>query len=310
MNNPKKHHFTPEVYLKEFANSQKQFFYIKKGFTKITPKTVGQVCYIPNYFKLHSQDNLTLYSITDLNHIEKNLFKKHENKYPKLLKKFTLPSLSQLNISKIDILLMLEILVTIKKRNPTYRNMMISNWKNYVTSKQFREDVKEGIEMSKSIDTIDPEIYLENYINEAKYNEDKQADIYLRTFLENENKTINEAINIFMNHKIIMYHAPFGSQFITSDNPGFCVLPNDVIENFGGLGLNFKFLFPLTPKCCLYINHNDKDPENKYLLTKSITITHIDKQTVDLINTCTFKMASEKIFSYSSDTLKQFQNSN
>jgi hypothetical protein len=118
MNNLENHHFVPEVYLKEFSNSQKQFFHLRKGASKQNNRTVAQVCYKLNYFKLHSKDNLMLYNIQDQYHIEKNVFKKHENRYPKLLKKVTQPSLTSITVSKSEVALFLEILITIIKRNP------------------------------------------------------------------------------------------------------------------------------------------------------------------------------------------------
>lgn len=306
MSTPTNHHFVPEVYLKEFANSQKQLFSLRKKFPKVTVKTVAQVCYKPNYFKLHSKDNLTLYNIKDHYHIEKSVFKKHENSYPKLVKKVTQPSISATNISKSELALFFEILITIKKRNPTYRERVISDYKNYVTSEQFRKDAEVGIELAKTIDTIDPVEYFENYIKEASTDENKQSDMYLRRFLAKQNENTQDVINTFLEHKIYMYHAPFGIQFITSDNPGFTLLPNGELLYFGGLGLDFKFLFPLTPKCCLFITHGDRDTENRYLLDKTINLIHTDKATVAMINNCTYNVAIEKVFAYGSGILDLF----
>ena len=304
MSTPGKHHFVPEVYLKEFSNSQKQLSHLKKGFSKITNKTIAQVCYKLDYFKLHSQDNLLLYKLNDYYHIEKNVFKKHENRYFKLLKRLTHPALTLVSVSKSEVILFIEILTTIKRRNPTYREQSISNYKNYVTSEKFKQDAEIGIELSMKLDTIDPIEYFENYIKEATTSENKQSDMYLRGFLDNENKIAQNVANTLLQYKLYMYHAPFGSEFITSDNPGFTLLQSGELISFGGLGLPFKFVFPLTPKHCLFINYEDEDLDNKFLLIKDIHIIHTDKKTVDTINTCTYRIAMQKVFAYSSNALK------
>jgi len=308
MSTPKNHHFVPEVYLKEFANSLKQIFSLRKKTSNINIKTVGQICYKPNYFKFHSNDYLTIHNINDHYYIEKNVFKKHENSFPKLVKKVTEPSISATTVSKSELAFFFEILITIKKRNPTYRERIISNYKNYLVSDQFRKDTEAGIELAKSIDKIDPVEYIENYINEVLTDENKQSDIYLRRFLDDQSANTQGVINKLLEHRIYMYHAPFGSQFITSDNPGFTLLPNGELLYFGGLSSEFKFIFPLTPKCCLFISHADKDTESKYLISKNINIIHTDKLTVDLINNCTYQSAIDKVFAYDKIFLNHFKN--
>ncbi len=305
MSNPKDHHFVPKVYLKEFSNSQKQIFQVIKEYSNISIKSIGQVCYKPYYFKLHSSDNLLLRKIKDQNHIEKNVFKEQENLYPKLLKKITFPSLSSLLLNKSEVLFFLEILITIKRRNPTYREQIIQDFKKHVTSEEFKKNVEIGIEISKRIDKIDPVEYFENYIKEATTNKDKQSDIYLQRFVDNENQTTNNVAQILLRYKLYMYHAPFGSEFITSDNPCFTVLPDGQLLSFGGFGLPFTFIFPLTPKCCLYISQLRFEEDN-FRLTKDIHIIHTDKHFVDTVNEGTYKLAIEKVFSYSKNTLLNF----
>ena len=307
MNNPKNHHFVPEVYLKEFSNSLKQLFQLKKDYKKMSIKSVGQVCYELNYFKVNSKDNLLLHKLKDQYHIEKNVFKKQENTYPKLLKKVTFPTLSFLSIQKSDALFFLEFLITIKRRNPFYRKHIIKHYKEYVASDRFKKDVEIGIDISKKIDKIDPLEYLKNYIEEVTISKDKQSDMYLQGFLDENNRTAKKAAEILLRYKLFIYHAPFESEFITSDNPGFSILPDNQLLSFGGFGETFKFIFPLTPKCCLFIASKEVDPNN-LLLSKNIQIIHTTMDVVIAINDCTYQLALKKVFSYSSKTLTQFEN--
>lgn len=307
MNNPKNHHFVPEVYLKEFANSGKQFFQLKKDYKTISPRSVGQVCYQPYYFKVNSKDNLLLHKLEDQYHIEKNVFKKQENAYPKLLKKVKFSALSFVPLKKSDVIFFLEILITIKRRNPIYRKQIIDQYKEYVASDRFKKDIEIGIEISKKIDKIDPIEYLKNYIEEVAINKDKQSDMYLQGFLDKDNKTDKNAAETLLQYKLFIYQAPFGSEFITSDNPGFTLLPDNQLLSFGGFGETFKFIFPLTPKCCLFITSKAVDP-NYLLLSKDLQIIHTDTDVVNAINDCTYRLALEKVFSYSKKPLAQFEN--
>lgn len=305
MSSPKDHHFVPKVYLKEFSNSHKQLFQILKGYSNISVKSIGQVCYKPYYFRLNSNDRFFLHKIEDQNYIEKNVFKKQENSYQKLLKKITFPSLSSLLLNKSEVILFLETLITIKKRNPTYREQIIKELKEYIISDHFKKQAEIGIELSKKVGEIEPEKYFERFIEEATTSKEKQSDFYLDTFLDEENNTTKIVTQILLRYKLFIYHAPIGSEFITSDNPGFTMLPNGELLSFGGFGLPFTFAFPLTPKCCLYINYLNFEQDN-YSLKKSIHIIHTNKNFVDTVNEGTYKIAIEKIFSYSQNTLSYF----
>lgn len=305
MSIPKDHHFVPKVYLKEFANSQKQLYQLIKGNTNISIKSIGQICYKPHYFKFHLSDSLILQKIKDPNYIEKNVFKKQENLYPKLVKKITFPYLSSHSLLKSETFFFLETLITIKRRNPTYREQIIEFFKKHVTSEQFKKQAELGFEISRLVDKIDPEIYFENYIKEATTNKDKQSDFYLESFIDKQNKATETAAELLFRFKIYIYHAPWGSEFITSDNPGFTVFPDGNLSSFGGFGVPFTFIFPLTPKCCLYITHQQIDG-NFFNLTKDIYVAYADKNFIDTVNEGTYKLAVEKMFSYSKHTLKSF----
>ncbi len=304
MSTPKDHHYLPKVYLKEFSNSQKQLFQIIKGQKTISLKSIGQVCYEPDYFKFSSKENLLLHNIDDVYHIEKNAFKKQENSYSNHLKKITFPSLTSVEVKKSELLSFLETLITIKRRNPTYRKEIIKSYKEYITSEQFKKDAELGIEISKRIDKIDPVEYLENYINEAITDKSKQSDFYLQGFLDKENRITAHVAETLIQFKTYIYHAPLGCDFITSDNPGFTMMPNGQLYSFGGFATPFTFIFPLTPKCCLFISHQfmDKDHLN---LNKKIHVIHTDANFVNTVNDATCQLAIKRIFSYRKEALSK-----
>jgi Protein of unknown function (DUF4238) len=306
MSTPKNHHYVPKCYLKEFANSQANFYQILKGKDNIVIKNISQVCYLPNFYKLNPGENLSFTDIKDLNHIEKNYFKKQENIYSKLLKKISYPSIDSLTINKSELLYFLEILMTIKRRNPFYKSFLVNNYIEYLNSKEFQDSTKEIIEISKQIDKIDPTEYLKNYPTMIANNESKQSDAYLQIFLDEENKSAIKAAELVINYKVFILSAPFGSEFLTSDNPGFTITKFDNnISKFGGFGIPFKFYFPLTPKICLHIDNDYID--DPYVIKKALKFQYINSKIVGQINQQTFISANKKVFSYSKDLLVKYK---
>jgi len=303
MSNPINNHYVPQVYLKAFADSQKQIYQLKRKYRKISQKRIAQICYEPNYFTIQKDETKLFNNVTDPYHIEKYSFKKHENMYERILKKITLPSLNQTRLSKSEVKTFLEILITIKRRNPTVKKQLIKEIRNHFNSGEFKKNLQPGIEISRKIDSIDPEEYIENYIQTINNDNSKVADIYLSIFLGNESKVIEKVSGTLMHYQLFVYHAPPLSQFFTSDNPGFTVV-GDIIVNYGGLSDKFVFIFPLSPKYCLLIDSTDLD--DKFNLDKMIYHKHIDNASVEIFNQSTAQISIDKVFCYNKFFLSEF----
>lgn len=304
MSTPKNHHFIPKIYLKAFANHQQQLFQLVKGHPNISPKTISQICYHLDYFKLSSLNGDLLDKINDLNHIEKNTFSIQENGYAKLLKKLTHPASNYFFVDRMDVEKFLETLITFKRRGPLYREEMIKWQKDYVNSEQFKRLVETGLKAVEGSEEFDLQELFENFVQDQTTNPETQSDMYLKGFLDKDNTTAKDVTKLLMNFKIFIFHAPFGSQFLTSDNPGFTQLMNNQLLSFGGYKLPFRFFYPLTPKQCLYIDHIEHD--DHYSSSKVIYIQQLSTDSVDLINQNTCKIAMNKIFSYNREILSSF----
>lgn len=164
MSNPINNHYVPQVYFKAFGDSQKQVYQLKRKYRKISKKSIAQICYEPNYFTIQRDETKLFNNVTDPYHIEKHAFKKHENLYERILKKITFPSLNQTRLTKSEVKTFLEILITIKRRNPTVKKQLIKEIRNHFNSGEFKKNMQPGIEIARQIDTIDPEEYIDNYI--------------------------------------------------------------------------------------------------------------------------------------------------
>lgn len=306
MNAPKNHHFIPKVYLKEFANYKKELFQLSKSYSKISIKSISNICYRPNYFKLSSLDSIYQKEVQDVNHIELNAFKRQENLHSKLLKKVTRAALNSIEVSRNEAEYFLEILMTFKRRGPIYRKELIEGYKSYIQSDKFRKLAEQTFPLSREQDDIDPEAYFTEFVSDQTTSEDKQSDMYLKIFIDEEDTIMKDVAKLLMQFKLFMFHAPLGYQFITSDNPGFTQLMNNQLLSFGAYKEPFYFFYPLTPTCCLYIDHLKHD--NTHSSIKTIHIQHITKDSVNLINANTYQTAMEKVFAYNSDTLLRIMN--
>jgi hypothetical protein len=244
--------------------------------------------------------------LNDPYHIERNAFKIHENVFGKLLKKITKASLSPFTLPMRDVKLFLEILVTIKRRNPVIRQTLSHQLKEYINSKAFKNQVASISELAKRVDGSDALAYLEKYKNEVNNDPSHLHDAYLSNFLNAEQKLTENIINTLMAHKVFIHHAAIGNQFLTSDNPGFVVV-NDIVISHGGLSDAFLYSFPLTPSCCLFIDASEKD--HLQLIDKTIYIRHVDPDAVELTNRSTASVAT-KIFSYGKKHLEIFLKNN
>jgi hypothetical protein len=301
-NEPIDQHYIPKVYLKAFANAQKVLYQLKKNHHKVTQTTVSKICYSPHYFTIQREETKQMHQIKDAYHIEKNAFKKQENRYEKLLKKFSVPHLSNYLISRSEAREFLDILTTIKRRNPAVRKILSANYLEYFNSDALRKDIAPGLELDKELEGTDPEEYLQKFILELNNDPKRIHDLYLTSFLGKERRVTEKVLDTLMQFKLYIHFAPIGSQFITSDNPGFTVV-DDIVTNYGGLSQEFMFIFPLTPTCCLLIDASEKD--DPLSLSKTIHTKHVDVSSVSLTNKSTLSVAREKVFAYGKEELKK-----
>lgn len=302
MSDPVKHHYVPEVYLKSFADSKKQFFQLRRKYKKITTKSVGQVCYEKNYFKFQRQEALQINNIDDSLYIEKKIFSGLENKYSFLLNDIVFPSLQPFPMPRKSVELFLKTLFNIKRRNPSLRKLHSDSLREYLNSDNFLKDAAPAMELSRLIDKIEPAKVIENYLHEVNTDETRLYDGYLSRFLEDGDELQNSVVETLTACDILIFHSPVGHQFLTSDNPGFVLNGTDIL-NFGGLGFDFVYVFPLAPQCLLAINK--KRPDHSLTLSKLIHPLHVDAGMVDYINECTLQVSNDNVFSYSKAPLEK-----
>lgn len=292
MSTPKQHHYVPKVYLKSFADEAGNLFAYNKLYRSCKKTNISNVCYALNYFTVSKEETQLIHKVEDINYIEKEVFRKQENAYRQLLHTIIDPPYTH-EIAVGQAAQFMEVLINIKRRNPSMKQSLFLQITEYINSAEFQQHVAPAIEISRKIDTIDPEEYIRNYIATTTKDKDKLKDMYLARFLQASSETVTAIINTLLQFKWHIILAPVGSVFYTSDNPGFTFTGDNTLLNAGGLSESFVHVFPLTPTDCLMIGSSEIDKE--YETNKTIHKIPVEGPVVNWINDFTFRIANNKV---------------
>lgn len=302
MSVPNKHHYVPECYLKAFAKN-KEFYSFCIQYKHIKPSSIGKECYIPNYFKITEEETFLFNDVEDAYEIESRSFKKQENDYQNLLHEITQQKNTPYRIEKEHAELFLETLITIKRRNPSLRKSFKDGFKNYFNSTSFIKDLASIVEIAEKYDKEGTERFLKgNFMNDYK-SDDKLNDRFRSRFLKECNVT-KKILDSLMECKIFIGHIVGDGEFITSDNPGFTIV-DDLLLNMGGFDRAYQFAFPLSSKQCIIIDRQYLDKENlsqKLIHPLKLSQTHIDE-----FNSYTYRVAVSKVFASSKEVLNRLK---
>ena len=302
-NEPKKHHFVPVCYLKAFTNAGKSFCKKRLDYGKITPATPSQVCYEEDGNRFNNENNLYFNGVTDEYHIEKHAFTLQENNYGLIILTITKHLTGPQVLDASEYHLFIETLITIKRRNPSWREGHIKNLregytseKGFILFKQFLTEASEKYGREMPSDETIKELLA------ARASDSNLKDMYLSGYVnQSSNSSISSLTNEVYQLTQYILQAPAGIQFITSDNPGFLYYDNHVV-NGTGFGGEYELYFPLSPMKCLYVNTGDADSS----ATSEKTLYHkeVDAEKVSFINTSTKSLASKIILARNQHVLE------
>lgn len=304
VNPPKKHHFVPQFYLKQFTSTQKSFWKKRIDYDKISITNPTKVCYEHDANRFRFLESLLTNNITDEYYVETQAFKYQENNYNRIIRSLLKYQDAPKIIDKAEYQLFLETLLTIKRRNPSSRKGIIKNFRDGYNTEEGRQKLLQLYSEATGNTEIDPvtRANIEQLMTSRSQNPDHLHDMYLSAFVPNdEYTTIREVSNDLYQRKQYILLSPVGRQFITSDNPGF-IKSGDNIISLGGFGGDFEFYFPLSPSYCLYIN--SKDIEQKNIMEKTIYFLMIDQEKVSIINNATKSVCINLIFGYTKEILE------
>lgn len=300
---PKKHHYVPECYLRQFTDSD-GFFWVKDvKYSKVSKKHPSGVCYEINANKIRKKTSLEWYNISDEYLIEKEAFKFQENNYANYAEKISKYKSTINNISNFKYELFLETLVTIKRRNPKSRLAIIDAFrKSYESDDVYAEFVQE-YKTVLGIHELPIGAYesIKEFLTKETNDLDRLNDIYLSAFLNKIDYTnIRQITEDLYKLDSVILHSPIGRQFLTTDNPGFSKCGSHIIS-LGGFGGNFEFYFPISPTACLYLDSRKRS--SIHGSEKVISHILIDSSYVSQINRWSTSICIAKIFSLNKNNL-------
>lgn len=289
---PKKHHFVPQSYLKQFM--QGTCFYtldiekLRKGF-RVMPRqsNSAKICYQEEFYAigegLHGGD-FGLERVERL-HLEANVFHTLENRYPTLLSRLT----TDAEISDADIFDLCDFMLQLKLRNPYWLKQTIEKNKDQWIDDSL-DKIVEKAKAHPRFQRIPADVrqfLIDELRDKNKRNPNFAKQLHLSSLIERytEGSTRNEKFRtILANSSWSMLKSPEnGPHFITSDNPGVTVKPDGLYYNTN-FSEGFVFYFPLSFRYCLVIS----EPVRGLLIAttghKRISTEYALPQTVIRIN--------------------------
>lgn len=287
MNKPKKHHFVPECYLKQFGNDSKLYcsnLEVLKTYNKLNnpPKDPSQICYEIDFYTINEPLEYDLNNFDDL-HVESNVLHSFESRYRKIISKL----LDQNELSFEDSIFLSDFLIQFKQRNPYFLKNSEKNFKNTaeVAKANILNKLKEDIRYNHI-----PEARLfyeiEKKIYEMKSDKNIIRSVQLKGIIDKSNPksvSIEKFRRVILDYQFILLDSSDSKfNFITSDNPGFAISNNGIIENTKFKD-GFTYYLPLTSKCCLKFSDSNLDnfysnkSKIKYFISKKVEDKEVEK---------------------------------
>lgn len=229
-NIPKKHHYVPQCYLKNFMEGGR--FYtldirkVQKGyneFPKISqPK---KICYIENFYTIEPEYHGTIFGLDayDRLSIETSILHRLENRYLSIFNQLKSKS-GTLPLS--DVIDLCDFIIQLKLRNPYWLRETIDKYKEawidqsieslrekYMKNPQFQHIPQQIRELI--IDTVRAE-------QKSNLHFSKQMQLHSLVMRYSDQSSQNKKFrNVLVNCEWLIFEAPQnGPYFITSDNPG------------------------------------------------------------------------------------------
>lgn len=310
---PKRHHFVPQTYLKQFAISNDIYVLdilkVKDGLPeKPHKKHPRNICHEEDYYTINknsSTDSLGLNQVEALL-IETKVLHKLEKRYPELLRLIT----SHKVISLSDAIDIADFIVQMKLRNPYHlRETIRKNQSQWV-----EKILIDLLDNDPRLNVVSPEIKEEireqllQFGKNPEYAKGMQLFSLLERSRPGKNERMREAL---LNSAWEIIQIPQGGpRLITSDNPGIARGAENLYYNTRFKD-GFVFYFPLSYEYCLVIT--DRNADNTYSNgreEKLIAHKKADKREIIEINDSLIQRLNKLIIASDDWYLKQIAENN
>ncbi|WP_306565151.1 DUF4238 domain-containing protein [Flavobacterium lindanitolerans] len=266
---PKKHHYVPQCYLKNFTVNNQLYVLdirkVQKGYKEVpTLRHTASICYFPNYYTIADHMGSVEFQLNtyDSLHIEREVLSHLENKYGKIYEKISRSIILQLQ----DAIDLIDFIIQLKLRNPYWMEETLKKKKDKLI-----DSAMDGLDFSKysedpRFEHIPQQVLMAiadavKDTNKSNPTFSKEMQLFSLIQRSSTNENRNEIFRLpLIDYKWTIYEAPeHGPYFITSDNPGYSLKPNDDKTYNTNYSHPFEFFFPLSSKLCLVISSQEKD---------------------------------------------------
>jgi hypothetical protein len=307
---PKKHHYVPQCYLKNFRSENGgplftlNIEHLKKNYnTKIKSQHPGAICYINNYYSI--KDKLIFSGeLKAIDFVEKIVNHYYEDSYQSVFEKL----INDQSISLEDAMFVSDFLVHLKIRNPFQiglnENLKIEKIIQ-VAQGRYSSLKNEAIKWGFSSVFFDSiyENEIIKLINKESLTKDFQLESLVQKFTNPEKNLALFREAILSCQWTLIESKNDQELFITTDNPGIAI---DIFGNTHNTKFanGFNFFFPISPKYTLEISDSKKD----HLRTnkKEIKGRSINSKLVRGLNHLFTKVSTRYLIANNARTLQNF----
>lgn len=258
---PKKHHFVPECYLKNFIRDSHLFILdvskVKYGVPHfVRHAQPGGICYIEHYYTIPEADSNSTFKLDGLSalFVESTVLTALEGEYGKVLypKLFSGDALSGDEANDL-----VDFILQLKFRNPFHFDAMKE--KMPATIEEVMAKISEKVFQPGARFSHMPRSIREDIVNKVKqqaldnplFSKQMQLSRFVEEYKEPGKRQLlrNAVLGASW---FLLESRPDGPFFITSDNPGFATAPDGLNYNTKFVD-GFAFYFPVSPVLCLLI---------------------------------------------------------
>jgi hypothetical protein len=300
---PKKHHFVPECYLKNFLKGGK--FYaldirkVQSGLNEFPRVSQpGGICYLEDYYRIDQptkRGNFNLEAFDAL-YIESTVLRNLDEKYHAIYEKLILGDPLPIQ----DATDLCDFMVLLKVRNPYWLTKVIEknkdSWIDDSIDKIFEKRLNENYPFKHIPEEIQKMVF-DHVRGSTKENPSFSKEMQLfgiiQRHLDESSRNLELRKNLVDSSWSIILAPEGGPYFVTTDNPGFSIGKDGQTYNTK-FTQGFFYQLPLSPIHCLIIGDEWKEntltEKHSY---KTITLGRVDSSMVIRLNDNAIRVANK-----------------
>ena len=307
---PQGQHYVPRIYLQRFAYSENGDLWglrVKRNYPGRNPNpkqyNKSEICKLTDFYNFNDIANLHEKKALEVNYIEQYGFPYENNELKRVFDALE----SRQAFFHSNAYRLLVILFNLKRRNPTYLNLIlnhpIESLDRFVDQEvgKLKQDFADAELENLPVDFEGVKEDQKSKLRNDGHRSDMHKNMLIDTQQVNDEGE-RERISKFLSFHFTLYSTTVAMPFVTSDNPGFTLAKENQVFNLE-IGHTHTMVFPISCLSALVINFK-VDPEySNRLIYKNIHRKNAEPSAVDIINQGTACSCMEYIYGLTPDSL-------